>query len=239
MERKWEQVPSDDHDQWLFIGRGQDHDAKTTLPIMDAWIDYTIRFQNTGTDTAFTMVITDTLPGMLNPASIQMGAASHPFTWELKGTGILESTFANILLPDSNVNEPASNGFVGFRIRPHLPVLLGEEISNIANIYFDFNPPIITAPSLLLAEFSTGVTSDMAAAASITVSPVPAFDRVLISGIASALTHIEVITADGRMVRTIIPTGHTFDVSPLDRGHYFARIHSIDGWSYVIRFIRA
>ncbi|MBK9762602.1 MAG: DUF11 domain-containing protein [Flavobacteriales bacterium] len=28
----------------------------------DEWVDYTIRFQNTGTDTAFNVVITDTLP---------------------------------------------------------------------------------------------------------------------------------------------------------------------------------
>ena len=30
------------------------------------------------------------------------------------------------------------------------------KIENIANIYFDFNPPIITEPSVLVAEFSTG-----------------------------------------------------------------------------------
>jgi hypothetical protein len=43
----------------------------------DEWIDYTIRFQNTGTDTAFTVVITDTLTSILDPATIQWGAASH------------------------------------------------------------------------------------------------------------------------------------------------------------------
>ncbi|HPW27127.1 MAG TPA: hypothetical protein PLY31_08320, partial [Tenuifilaceae bacterium] len=29
---------------------------------VDTWVDYTIRFQNTGTDTAFTVVVTDTIP---------------------------------------------------------------------------------------------------------------------------------------------------------------------------------
>ena len=115
----------------------------------DEWIDYTIRFQNTGTDTAFTVVITDTLPSNLDPGSIIIGAASHSFTWELRDAGTLKFYFLNILLPDSNVNEPRSHGFVGFRIRPRLPLLPGEEISNIANIYFDFNPPVITEPSVL------------------------------------------------------------------------------------------
>ncbi|HRD53529.1 MAG TPA: hypothetical protein PKY96_12855, partial [Flavobacteriales bacterium] len=122
----------------------------------DEWIDYTIRFQNTGTDTAFNILITDTLPANLDPATIQMGAGSHAFSWELRDQGTLKFYFQNILLPDSNYNEPLSHGFVSFRIRPRLPLLPGDEISNIANIYFDHNPPVITEPSVLVAEFSTG-----------------------------------------------------------------------------------
>ncbi|MBX2981027.1 MAG: DUF11 domain-containing protein [Flavobacteriales bacterium] len=117
----------------------------------DEWIDYTIRFQNTGTDTAFTVVITDTLPASLDPATLRIGAASHNFSWSLSGHGTVAFTFPNILLPDSNVNEPMSHGFVTFRIRPRLPLLPGDEITNIANIYFDFNPPVITEPSVLVA----------------------------------------------------------------------------------------
>ena len=94
----------------------------------DEWIDYTIRFQNTGTDTAFNVVITDTLPANLDPGSIVMGASSHTFTWELRDAGTLKFYFPNILLPDSNINEPRSHGFVGFRIRPRLPLLPGDEI---------------------------------------------------------------------------------------------------------------
>ncbi|MBK9148041.1 MAG: DUF11 domain-containing protein [Flavobacteriales bacterium] len=116
----------------------------------DEWIDYTIRFQNTGTDTAFHVVITDTLPANLDPGSIVMGAASHTFSWELHGEGTLKFYFPSILLPDSNINEPRSHGLVGFRIRPRLPLLPGDEIENIANIYFDFNPPVITEPSVLV-----------------------------------------------------------------------------------------
>jgi len=115
----------------------------------DEWIDYTIRFQNTGTDTAFHVLITDTLPAILDPGSIEIGASSHNFTWQLRDAGTLKFYFMNILLPDSNINEPLSHGFVGFRIRPRLPLLPGDEIENIANIYFDFNPPVITEPSVL------------------------------------------------------------------------------------------
>jgi uncharacterized repeat protein (TIGR01451 family) len=124
----------------------------------DEYIDYVIRFQNTGTDTAFNVIITDTLPTTLDPAKIKWGAASHAHTHQLVGAGMLKFIFPNILLPDSNANEPGSHGFVSFRIRPHQPVVASTVIENIANIFFDFNPPVITEPSVLVTEFSTGLS---------------------------------------------------------------------------------
>ncbi|MCP4440528.1 MAG: T9SS type A sorting domain-containing protein [Aureispira sp.] len=107
-------------------------------------LDYKVRFQNTGTDTAFRVVIRDTLSAHLDIASIQMGASSHNYTWRVYGTGILEITFDNIMLPDSNVNEPGSNGFVRFRINQVPNNVAGTVIYNDAAIYFDYNAPIIT-----------------------------------------------------------------------------------------------
>lgn len=114
-----------------FIERGQD-------------IEYRIRFQNTGNDTAFLIRILDTLPGTLDPASFRPIAASHAYTWDVTDKGQIVFTFANILLPDSTTNEPGSHGFVSFRIsqKPSLPD--GTLVENTASIYFDFNDPILT-----------------------------------------------------------------------------------------------
>ncbi|MEM1318733.1 MAG: T9SS type A sorting domain-containing protein [Bacteroidota bacterium] len=120
-------------------GSGPDHliEANTDL-------EYLIRFQNTGTDTAFRVVIKDTLSPWLDPASIQLGVASHPYRFELRKGGLLEFTFDNIMLPDSNVNLAASNGFIKFRIAQRLDNPIGTRIENQAAIFFDFNPPIFT-----------------------------------------------------------------------------------------------
>lgn len=107
-------------------------------------LDYHIRFQNTGSDTAFRVVLRDPLSIYLDPSTIQMGAASHPYTWRVHGDGILELTFDNIMLPDSNVNEPASHGFIKFRIQQAANNPLGTVINNQAAIYFDYNPAIYT-----------------------------------------------------------------------------------------------
>ena len=57
---------------------------------------------------------------------------------------MLELLFENILLPDSFVNEPASNGFVFFDIHVLPDSDYGTKIENTAEIYFDFNEPVIT-----------------------------------------------------------------------------------------------
>jgi uncharacterized repeat protein (TIGR01451 family) len=107
-------------------------------------LDYVIRFQNTGTDTAFTVVVRDTLDLDLNIFSVVSGASSHNYSFRMYGPRILEWTFNYIMLPDSTTDEPGSNGFVSFEVQqmPNLPD--GTEINNEVGIYFDFNAPVIT-----------------------------------------------------------------------------------------------
>ncbi|HRO99950.1 MAG TPA: T9SS type A sorting domain-containing protein [Flavobacteriales bacterium] len=198
---------------------------------VDEYIDYVIRFQNTGTDTAFTVVITDTLPPDLDPGTMIMGAASHPFSWELRDAGVIRFAFPNILLPDSNVNEPLSHGFVGFRIRPRLPVLPGTSIENIANIYFDFNPPIITEPSVLTAEFSTAAGGVAGSQASFIVFPNPATHSVDVRTDGAALQRISLLASDGRLIltRTQNSTHGHIDLADVAAGTYLLQVEASNG----------
>ena len=107
-------------------------------------LEYLIRFQNTGTDTAFTVVIRDTLSEHLDITSLQMGVSSHNYTYEIDGTGVLKVRFDNILLPDSTTNLLGSNGFFKYKIEQKTDLPIGTMIYNEAAIYFDFNAPIIT-----------------------------------------------------------------------------------------------
>jgi uncharacterized repeat protein (TIGR01451 family) len=125
------------------IGTGAEHKIRPGQPI-----DYMIRFQNTGTDTAFTVVVRDTLSPWLDPASLVPAASSHAYTWKLEGQGIVTFTFPQILLPDSTTNLAGSQGFVTFHIEQQAEVPLGAQILNEAAIYFDFNAPVITNQTL-------------------------------------------------------------------------------------------
>lgn len=107
-------------------------------------LEYLIRFQNTGTDTAFLVVIRDTLSPLLDISAIRPGAASHDYSFEVYGDRVVQFRFNNILLPDSTVNEAASHGFVAFRVSPVTGLDDGTQLHNKAGIYFDFNEPVIT-----------------------------------------------------------------------------------------------
>lgn len=109
-------------------------------------LDYHIRFQNTGTDTAFTVVLIDTIHPALDIQTLRVGASSHPYILQVYGEQeqIVAFTFNNIMLPDSNTNEPLSHGFVQFTIDQKANNSIGTLIHNQAAIYFDFNAPIFT-----------------------------------------------------------------------------------------------
>ena len=58
--------------------------------------------------------------------------------------GIARFNFPNINLADSNSNEPASHGYVQYKIKMKNNLNGGMQINNTAYIYFDFNTPVAT-----------------------------------------------------------------------------------------------
>lgn len=109
-------------------------------------LEYVIRFQNTGTDVAHNVVITDELDESLDIATLNFGATSHHASVDISGTGrpVLTWRFKNIMLPDSGANEAESHGFVKFKIKPFGNLAKETVIRNKAAIVFDFNSPIFT-----------------------------------------------------------------------------------------------
>ena len=118
---------------------------------MDGY-DFQIRFQNTGTDTAFTIVVRDTLDDISNPTTLQTIASSHNYTFSLEKNKIAVWTFNDILLPDSFRNELKSHGFVKFSIKTKTtPLSIGTLLKNKASIFFDYNEPVLTMLRIIIS----------------------------------------------------------------------------------------
>jgi uncharacterized repeat protein (TIGR01451 family) len=107
-------------------------------------LTYTINFQNTGNDTAFNVVITDSLDVNLDWNTFEVISSTHEVYAQMDANGLVTFTFQNILLPDSNVDEPGSHGTVAYQIMTDSLLPDPTEINNTAYIYFDWNPPVIT-----------------------------------------------------------------------------------------------
>jgi len=117
--------------------------SKLAITAVDKYLHYMIRFQNMGTDTAFNIVVVDTLSNKLDWNTVELISSSH--TCDIKqSNGILQFYFKDIKLPYQSINDPASNGFVAFKIKPKNTVSMGDSLNNKAAIYFDYNLPVIT-----------------------------------------------------------------------------------------------
>lgn len=202
-------------------------------------IEYTIHFQNTGTDTAFTVVVTDTIDQKLRPETLKLGGASHPFSWEIYGPGILKMSFEKINLPDSTTNLAGSQGWFSYRISQKPDLVDGSQIRNRAAIFFDFNPPILTNRTLhtIGSNFLTVKTwSPAQPNTQLSVFPNPTSDEAtfLIKGDkigdGDALV-LQLFDVNGRLVlaKNFTKNSATISRDGLVSGLYFFKIKSGNG----------
>jgi uncharacterized repeat protein (TIGR01451 family) len=112
-------------------------------------IEYMIRFQNLGNYKAINIRIVDELSDKLDPNSyVLLGGSDNCQVTRLGN--IVTYKFDNIDLPTEADSGDASNGFVTFKIKALSSLVEGDIISDMANIYFDFNEPVATPYSNLL-----------------------------------------------------------------------------------------
>lgn len=188
---------------------------------------YTIRFQNTGNFPARDIRITDTLSQQLNLGSLQILASSHPMTTWLNDR-VVTFYFDDIWLPDSASNEPASHGFVLFRIaqNPNLPP--GTQILNKADIFFDYNPPIRTNT---VESVIKGVGLQADETQEIRLLPNPATDYFVLSGPDRWPVTLNLYTLSGQTIMSyqITQAGHPVRLEGLPAGLYMAEVRGQHG----------
>ncbi|QQR87411.1 MAG: DUF11 domain-containing protein [Flavobacteriales bacterium] len=197
-------------------------------------LTYTIRFQNTGTWPATRVVLTDTLSTDLQWNTMQEIAASHAHTWHI-ADGVLHVVFDNIMLPDSNANEPGSHGFFKSSMKPVSTLMLGDAVSNIANIYFDFNEPVITNAAVFTVDNNVAVAE--VPHNGLHLSPNPTSDVLTVrldEPADRAAVHVMDVTGRTVLRATMSGTRLLLDVETLRAGSYTVRV----GEGMVGRFVK-
>lgn len=209
-------------------------------------LDYTIHFQNMGTDTAFTVVLSDTLDfRKLNVASLQLLAQSHNCIWSLTNAGLLTVRFLNINLPHRSQDVIRSQGFVRFRVQPRTTLAVGEVIPNNAGIVFDYNSPVITNTATTTVFLANAALARHDAPAW-DAYPNPATDAVTIAAdLATAgPVRVELLDVLGRPVRRqtfTAPAGplrQTVNLQGLAAGVYVLRLTPPSGLASSRQIVR-
>ena len=189
------------------------------------FVDYLIRFENTGTFPAENVVVVDTIDvSKFDLQSFQVVGASDPLVTRITDN-IVEFVFEDINLPFDDAN---NDGFVLFKIKTLPTLSLGDTFSNSAAIYFDFNFPIITNDAITTIEKPLGLP-DFTENSRINLYPVPAEETLKISGLdVSEIEQLRVYNLQGILV--LEKEGHDeIEVGLLKKGVYFLQIQTTKG----------
>jgi len=181
------------------------------------YVDYLIRFENTGNYAAENVVVKDIIDTKrFDVSTLKITDTSHEVYTRIEGNKV-EFIFENIQLPFDDAN---NDGYIAFKIKTLSTLVLGDSLKNIADIYFDYNFPIRTneakttiALSVSTADFTTDIS----------IYPNPVRDILHIST-EETWTKAEIYDISGRILRQLTLDGTSIDVSILESGTYFIRL---------------
>lgn len=188
------------------------------------YLTYTIRFENTGTAEAINVRVEDVLDSQLDETSLQMIASSHDYVLERVGNNLVWK-FDGINLPPSVPNTQIGHGYITFQIKPKPGYAIGDIIPNFAEIYFDFNPAIIT--NICTTEFVTTLSNQNFAFNDFNYYPNPVKNSLHLSN-SRTIDFIEISTIIGQKIisKQVNLTETELNLNELTNGVYFLKIVS-------------
>ena len=186
------------------------------------YLHYNIRFENTGTAPAeFVVVKVEVNQTDFDMNSLQIMNSSDPVDARIN-QNIVEFIFQNIQL------ESGGHGNILLKIKSKNNLQVGDEVNKKANIYFDYNFPILTNDAETV--FQSLNNPDFQNDSSISVYPNPTNGIVTVN-CNNSIKSIQLYDVQGRLLQTNLVNENetTIDVSTKAKGVYFLKILSDKG----------
>ena len=203
------------------------------------YLFYTINFENIGNASAFVVRIEDLLDEKLDESSLRMIHSSHNYQLERINNQLIWS-FPNINLPTSVEDTDIGKGFVHFKIKPNQGIAVGDIIPNTADIYFDFNPVIVT--NTFETEFVETLSTPDFTNSTVVLSPNPTKDKLQIQLNGSeTIEQISVYDVVGKRVyfrNKIEVNSASVDFSNLIQGVYMVEVITASNQKLVNKVIK-
>lgn len=193
-----------------------------TIDEAEGYLHYTIRFQNVGTASAVNIKLHNVLDDNFEWDTFEPLASSHDYVVARQGN-LLEYRFDEIYLADSTSDEPASHGYVTYRIKPKSSVVLGDTFESTADIYFDFNAAVVTNTANTEIIELLGV--DQYTVNNFVLYPNPVSDRLYFgSQNGEELTSVQVYDVNGKLCMEQNNPQGDINVQTLQPGLYFIKL---------------
>lgn len=181
------------------------------------YLHYNIRFENTGTAAAENIVVkTEINPDEFNINTLQLLNASHAVDARIRGNTI-EFIFQGIFL------ETGGHGNVLLKVKTKPSLQTGDLVKNKANIYFDYNFPILTNDAETV--FQALNNPDFETDNSIKIYPNPSNAVVNVKSNFN-IKSIQLYDVQGRILQTNIIEDNTtsLDITSKAKGIYFLKV---------------
>ncbi|RUT68114.1 T9SS C-terminal target domain-containing protein [Flavobacterium cupreum] len=204
--------------------------------LIGEYVHYMIRFENTGTYPAENIVVKDKIDlSKFDISTLVPTSSSHSFETKISEGNKVEFIFENINLA---FDDDHNDGYIAFKIKTKPTLVVGDSFTNEANIYFDYNFPVLTNKET--STFKTLGIQDFEFSNYFTVYPVPVNDILNIHTIqAIEIKALEIYDILGQLV-IAVPNAQSvsgIDVSKLRTGNYFIKVKS-DLGSSNMKFIK-
>ena len=152
-------------------------------------------------------------------------SGSAAYTTRISNTNQVEFVFQNINLP---FTAATNTGYVAFKIKTKPTLVVGDTFSNSANIYFDYNAPIVT--NTATTTIATLGTQDFEFSSMFSLSPVPAKNVLTITTKQDVvMSSVSIYNMLGQLIQVNTNPNEAIDVSGLKTGSYFVKIVSDKG----------
>ncbi|WP_269235459.1 DUF7619 domain-containing protein [Flavobacterium flavigenum] len=208
-----------------------------TPSLIGEYVHYMIRFENTGTYQAQNIVVKDMIDlSKFDISTLIPTSSSHSFVTKISEGNKVEFIFENINLP---FDDATNDGYIAFKIKTKPTLVVGDTFANEANIYFDYNFPILTNKATSKFQ-NTLANPDFEFSNYFALYPNPA-NNVLNINTKQAIEIEALVIYDilGQLVIAVpnAKSVSSIDVSQLRAGTYFLKVKSDKG-SSGIKFIK-
>jgi len=186
------------------------------------YLHYIVNFENTGTAPAENVVVkVDIDATKYDVPSLQILNGSHPVEARINNN-VAEFIFKNIDL------ETNGHGNILLKVKSKSSLNAGDTVTKKANIYFDYNFPILTNEAN--TTFQDLSVEEHLLDNSIKIYPNPSYDVVNVEA-NSTINSIQVYDVQGRLLMTQLANDirTRIDISDKANGVYFFKIYSDKG----------